>query len=175
MNSKNKYISLFFLLGIVSIAVLIVSGCERDDICAADTATTPLLIIKFFDNVTRIDTKIPPNLSVRSSDQSADVEGSYIYNANLDSISIPLRTDADITDFRFTINTDQAEENIDSLSFEYTTVEEYISSACGFKVNYEGLTNTLIEEEGGTNWIREVVIQELNITDENTTHIFIYH
>ena len=175
MNSKNKYIQLFFLLGIVSLTILIVSGCERDDICAADTATTPLLIIKFFDNVTRIDAKIPPDLSVRSSDQSADAEGSYIYNANLDSISIPLRTDADITDFRFTINTAQADENIDSLSFEYTTVEKYISSACGFKVNYEGLTNTLIEEDGDANWIKEVVIQELNITDENTTHIFIYH
>lgn len=173
MNSKNRYIPFLFLMSVICTAILILAGCERDDICAEDTPTTPLLIIQFFDFDTRIDSKAPNNLSVRS----ADLSENFISNSDQDSIAIPLKTNADITDFRFTIDVNDSVQNIDSLSFEYTAVEEYVSSACGFKINYEGLTFTLIEEEdqANNNWIKEVVRIESNITDENTTHIFIYH
>ena len=40
---------IFFLLIICFTAI---SGCEKDDICAADTPTTPTVVIEFFDDAT---------------------------------------------------------------------------------------------------------------------------
>ncbi|RZS90431.1 DUF6452 family protein [Aquimarina brevivitae] len=168
----KKHKILFSFLALLTLLVVIVGNysCERDDICPPGTPTTPLLIIKFFDNITRIDPKAPENLSIKA----VDVEELFVSEFNQDSIGIPLKTNVLITEFEFTIEQEET-TNTDTLSFEYTPVEEYVNSACGFRVTFEGLTNSLVAEDGGTNWIKEIVIQEPNVTDETITHIYIYH
>ena len=53
---KIKILLLVFALGFIS--------CERDDICAESTATTPQLIIEFYDASNPDDLKSVPRLTV---------------------------------------------------------------------------------------------------------------
>ncbi|WP_299219346.1 DUF6452 family protein [uncultured Aquimarina sp.] len=156
-------------------AVYLSSSCERDDICAEDTPTTPFLIIKFIEDGTVSDIKQPNELQVKA----VGFEGIIDFTTNQDSIMIPLRVDALLTDFEFTIDSDTSDDtvepNTDTLSFQYTPVEEYVSSACGFRVTYNGLTESFTQEENDQNWIKEITIQEGNVTDETAAHVFIFH
>lgn len=151
------------------------SGCERDDICAEDTPTTPLLIIKFIDDETGADIKQPNELQVSAIGFLNIID----YETNQDSIMIPLRTRGLLTNFQFTIDSDTTDDevvpNMDEISFQYTPVEEYVSSACGFKVNYNGLTASFENEEDNGNWIKRITIEEDNITNETTAHVLIFH
>lgn len=159
------------LLCSLLLASLLLVDCERDDICAEETPTTPLLIIKFFDDITRTDEKDAPNLRVRSTDEGAEA---FIDLTTTDSIMIPLKTDGLITEYEFAINSGEDDENIDILNFQYITEEEFVSSACGFRVLYRGLTESGV---GGTdeNWIEEISVQQLDVIDETVTHVYIYH
>ncbi|MDH7446856.1 DUF6452 family protein [Aquimarina sp. 2201CG14-23] len=158
------------------VALYLSSSCERDDICAEDTPTTPLLIIKFIDDETVSDIKQPVDLEVRSTDPL--ITNSLPNIVSRDSILIPLRTGSQITEFEFIINATNEDPNLvnsDVVSFQYTAVEEYVSTACGFRVSYEGLTRTLTQEENDGNWIKRITIEEDNVTDETAAHVFIFH
>ncbi|MHA7059365.1 DUF6452 family protein [Aquimarina sp. M1] len=157
------------------VVVNLSSSCQRDDICAEDTSTTPFLIIKFIDDQTVSDIKRPNELQVRAIGFESIIDFTA---ANQDSILIPLRTNATLTDFEFTIDSDVDDggtPNTDTLSFQYTPVEEYVSSACGFRASYEGLGFTLVQEENDGNWIKRITIEEDNVTDETAAHVFIFH
>ncbi|WP_299254640.1 DUF6452 family protein [uncultured Aquimarina sp.] len=159
-------------------AIYLNSSCERDDICAEDTPTTPMLIIKFIEDGTVSDIKQPNELQVKA----VGFDNILDFTTNQDSIMIPLRIDALLTDFEFTIDSDVDEDdntdetpNTDTLSFQYTPIEEYVSSACGFKVTYNGLTESLTQEGSNQNWIKDITIQEGNVTNETAAHVFIFH
>ncbi|TSE08551.1 MULTISPECIES: DUF6452 family protein [Aquimarina] len=167
----------YLLFTLSSIFIL---GCERDDICAEGTPTTPLLIIKFidFDNGTEI--KAPSELQVKAVAVDMDVEDPFPLGSVTDSILIPLRTNSSITDYELTIDSNTTNEpetpaNTDVISIQYTTVEEYVSSACGFKINYEGLTISPPVAGDDGSWIKNITIQREDVTDETTAHVFIFH
>ncbi len=166
------------LLAIIIISIVYsTTSCERDDICAEGTPTTPFLIIKFIDNDTQIETdiKAPVELQVRA----VGVDEVIDLGTVRDSILIPLRTNTTSTEFEFTINSDTTNDenpaNTDIVSFQYTPVEEYVSSACGFRVVYNAITAS--EGDAGTDgdWIKGISEQRTNVTDETTAHIFIFH
>ncbi len=163
------------LISTVLFIILTSSSCERDDICAEGTATTPLLIIKFLDFDTGTEAKAPVELQVKA----VDVEAIFALDGVTDSIAIPLKTNESITDYEFTINSifenDSIPLNTDTVSFQYTLEQEYVSSACGFRVNYKGLTVSPPEAGDDGSWIRSITIQREDVTDETTTHIFIFH
>ncbi len=167
MRSKFK----FYL--IMAIFLILAPGCQRDDICAAATQTTPMLLISFFD-AEDPDTPNPvSNLIVR--ELSFDT---IIYNRqNTAEIRIPLRVDSGTTEYEFILNApaDGAvdESNLDRITFTYDPQEIYISRACSFKVNFMNLTSQLNEDDD--NWIEEISIVEENIENETDAHIFIYH
>ncbi len=163
-----------------TLSAIFISGCERDDICAEGTPTTPLLIIKFIDSENGTEIKAPIELQVKAVPIDMDIENPLELGGVTDSISIPLRTNTSITDYELTINSNTTNEaetpaNTDIISIQYTTVEEYVSSACGFKINYEGLTISPPEAGDDGSWIKEITIQREDVTDETTAHIFIFH
>ncbi|NRD22589.1 hypothetical protein HNV10_05015 [Winogradskyella litoriviva] len=107
---KNiKFIILFIAISLIN--------CERDDICAYTTSTTPRLIIGFYDTDNPDDLKDVPKLTVygegiftdengvttpptESSDsiiavyneaEEIDDEPSYVFNINTDKIALPLK------------------------------------------------------------------------------------
>ena len=148
------------------------SACERDDICAESTPTTPLLIIRFIDAETDVDFEAPTNLAITIAG-----EAEPFTIVNNDSIAIPLRTNEDMTSFRFTINSaeeDEDPQNTDELIFSYVREEEYVSKACGFRVVYEDLQNQLIPGDDG-NWIDDIEIVNPTIVDDTSVHIRIFH
>lgn len=173
---KSKSNNVIGLLIFISLVLTAISGCERDDICSEDSPTTPLMIVKFIDIGNGIDKKSVNELKISAEGATGDL----IFMEAVDSILVPLRTDGGNTAFTFTINSDTSDDdmlepNEDRISFQYTTEEEYLNSACGFRVSYIGLTNTLTNETDNGNWIKSIVIETEDIIDESQTHVLIFH
>ena len=87
---------LFLLIALTAIIL----SCEKDDICAAETPTTPQLILRFYDIASQDDTKVVTGLLAYTFDDMDNVIailGEGI--ATRDSIAIPLRTDMNSTNF----------------------------------------------------------------------------
>ncbi|TYP69939.1 DUF6452 family protein [Aquimarina intermedia] len=161
-------------LSLLSILLLTQVSCERDDICAPDTATTPLLVIAFISAETA-EAEAPVELQIKGEGIDELLE----LGTALDTIRIPLRTNGTLSEFEFTVNSnvenDSIPANTDMVSFQYTTVEEYVSSACGFRATFEGLSATRENTTDTDNWINEIIVQSLNVKDETTTHVLIRH
>lgn len=149
------------------------NACEKDDICV--DGNTPLLVIRFYDITTDVETlKAPPNLSVKG-ELSAGAYGAIIPNTAADSIQLPLRIEALSTTFSLTTNatTDAINDNEDIITFNYSTKDFFVSRACGFIVNYENLTETLATD--ANNWIKRIEIVKDTVENQNAAHVKIYH
>ncbi len=187
---QTKYILLLALL-----VAIVNYSCERDDICAESTPTTPSLIITFYD-VSDPDELEPVN-DLRAFGIDDDDELIDVFNAtqsSTDSIVLPLRTDADET--RFVIyrdyelddndtddeNDDMPLGNADTITISYDREEIYVSRACGFKTIFNNIVFTIEEEidnpdEDLGNWLLQFILETENnsILDETTAHINIFH
>jgi len=164
-TSMGKYSFLVFIF-------CLFLSCERDDICPAATPTTPLLIIEFFD-VTAPD----ENKNVQRLSYVAEGSEDVIIAGTTDSIAIPLDTNLNITTFTFISNTDNEEfTNADKVEFIYEVDEVYINRSCGFKAVYRNLSAIRqIEDPPSDNWIRSVTVEQMNVENEQNTHISILH
>jgi hypothetical protein len=150
------------------------SSCEKDDICDANTATTPKLIIEFYDILNTTVKKNVTNLAVKEINTTT----SLVFNET-SKIKIPLKTNVDLTKFSFILNsTDTTIDNEDFLQFNYSRQNLFVSRACGFKTNFTlNPTTPFIKTETSIPdgyWIQNVVIATSNITTENEIHIKIY-
>jgi len=153
------------------------TSCERDDICAETTPTTPRLIIRFFDN------DMPENLQAVESlnaialgDDNVPITISGFVTMSTDSLTLPLRTDADQTRFILTLNSnDDATSNIDTLTVNYEREDIFVSRACGFSTNFNNIM--ILVEPDADNWILDSVIipGRENVTDETAAHVQIRH
>lgn len=163
MNSIQKWLFLGSF-------ILLLSGCQKDDICPAGTETTPLLVIEFYDPEDPTRLKAVQNLSVRASGK----EEILLKPVTTNSISIPLRTDENSTEYIFTSNSgSEDEENQDIVTFLYSPNPEYLNRACGFKVNFSNLDVTVHGDDD--NWIISEIILQDNIEDETEAHISFTH
>ena len=165
-----------FLLCILGIG-LTLSSCQRDDICAESTPTTPRLIIRFYDNLDSQDLKPVVDLTVRAT----SVQDSIILNENgdlivtTDSIAIPLNSANTTTRFILTRNAgSETNENSDTIEFIYTPVDVYVNRACGFRANFLD-TEFEFDTQDSNNWINRIELIEPNITDELSAHVNIFH
>lgn len=163
------------------------SGCEKDDICDANTPTTPRLVIEFY-NINSPDlTKRVTNLKVIGEgmeegivfNENAIDESKY--RANTTSISIPLKTTEDTCAYSFILNDGSANEaiiNEDVLTFTYSRTNEYVSRACGFKTVYQLNSATPIAREDGPGrdgiWMQFVNLEDPYIENENEVHVKVY-
>ena len=162
MNRVQKWLFL-------SVFLLLLQGCQKDDICPAGTATTPLLVIEFYDSEELTRLKAVPALEV----QAAGMEESYQNSETSNSISIPLRTDQNFTEYTFIYNSGSDNENRDVVTFNYSPNPEYINRACGFRINYNNLDVSVHQDED--NWITSAIILQANIEDETEAHISFTH
>lgn len=166
------------------------SSCEKDDICDANTPTTPRLVITFYDNAAPTVLKDLTNVKVvgvGKTDAEAIIfnkNGTDVtkYLATGSSISIPLKTDAETTSYRFIFNSTSANPNTDVLTFNYKTQSVYVSRACGFKTTFtlnprdatanSGLIKT--DPAGDGFWMLNINVLKSNIEFENETHVKVY-
>lgn len=166
-NFAYSIILLFFLFTVAS--------CEKDDICVE--GTTPLMVIEFYDANSRETLKNVTSLRVGGVGQEFTVN-TVADRTNLSTVTIPLKTVEDITSFVFISNSATNEDNvqvgnIDTVTFNYSRLEDFKSRACGFIVTYEELTGTL--QTDTDNWIQEIEIIQSEIITSDSTHVKIYH
>ncbi len=164
----KKIAILFLFLGIVFMA------CEKDDICV--DGDTPLLLITFYDIDDPAELKEVQSLRVVGLGQ-ASTANTFADRTSLDSIGIPLRPNEQSTSFLFIQNSGESDNletgNIDTLTFNYSTREVFVSRACGFVANYEDLTDS--RTTGSENWIQNIEILRSSVQKLDSAHVKIYH
>jgi len=166
---------------------IIIPSCEKDDICAETTPTTPKLILRFFDITSQDDTKSVTGLRVTGLDDSnQDIEISGLNFVTTDSINFPLRTDANLTKFVFhkdyafddngtpeDTSDDIISGNPDIVTISYQREDVYVSRACGFKTIFNNLAISV--ELDSDNWIINSEIINSIVENEITAHVKIFH
>lgn len=157
------------------------SSCEKDDICDADTITTPRLVISFYDVANSSTLKVVNNLAIKSEGRTDLVTFSGSTSINGSTVSIPLKTDADITSYRFILNYESTVtplENEDDITFNYTRDNVFVSRACGYKTEFvlDPVTPFVHTDVATTDgkWIKYIYVKKSTITNENETHLEIY-
>lgn len=160
------------------LVLLVTSSCEKDDLCPASTPGTPRLIIVFKDRANPALDKVVTKIQLRAVGETTfaplNDDNALVLNAT-DSIAVPLRFAASGTSYEL-IRTDENDiENTDIITFSYTTSEEYINRACGFKVLYNNLTATLTPEPAIARWIQSVRLVQDNVTSNASAHVEIRH
>ena len=162
------------ILPLILVLSMSFSSCEKDDICDATTATTPKLIIEFYDVLHPTVLKNVTNLAVKEVGSTA-----IIGFVSESKIQLPLKTNEDITKYSLILNsTDLTIDNEDFLQFNYTRQNIFVSRACGYKTIFTlDPTTPFIKTETSTPdgyWIQNITVATSNITTENETHIKIY-
>lgn len=153
---------------------LLIASCERDDICAKATPTTPVLVVEFFDRQNPANTK---NIYLLVNEVDGDT---LAYYENVSTIQLPLRTNASQTRYALTKNPedpdieDQQAPNTDILILSYEPNQSFISRACGFKVVFNNLTEN-VDIGSDNRWIDNININVAQVVDADTTHISIFH
>lgn len=154
----NKIVQsfLFFLL------IMSLGSCEVDDICT-ETVLTPKLIIRFYD---ADDTALLK--SVEGIYVWAENKDSLYVNTSVDSIALPLNTQATTTKYLLSTNS-----VVDTLYLHYTNQEIYVSRSCGYKYNFILQEETDLSNE----WISSFETMETPqiIENEQAAHLKIYH
>ncbi|MFH6996959.1 DUF6452 family protein [Flavobacterium sp. FlaQc-57] len=169
------------------------SSCEKDDICDANTPTTPRLVIAFYEITTPLVPKNVVNLKVIGEgaaqgiifNEAGNETTKYLTSGN--KISIPLKTTEKSTTYSFIYdsgNPNPAAVNTDVIKFNYTPQNVYVSRACGFKTIFTLNPSSTIppisapfeqtDPAGDGLWMQRVIVQKYNIDNENEIHIKVY-
>lgn len=181
---KLKFIILLLLVTLIS--------CERDDICAESTPTTPRLLVEFYDTTEPEDLKPVTRLTVYGEDLANNptddnTEGTLVFNANSTAVELPLLIDNSgesittryilekDTNLRLDDN-DNTNSDIDIIVISYETEFVYVSRACGYKSIFKDLQVTF-EASDGTTWISSIEVNDAieQVENENTVHVRILH
>lgn len=176
----KKIVALLFLVAFS------ISSCEKDDICDANTPTTPRLVIEFYDITNPTVLKNVTDLKVIGEGKDEGI----IFNTATDDqkyltsgtkISIPLKTEADATTYNFILNFGNPNAELidnDKITFNYTRSDVFISRACGFKTVFDfAETNKIVQTPVPATkpkWMQNISIQTNNIENENETHIKVF-
>ncbi|MBC2846793.1 DUF6452 family protein [Winogradskyella flava] len=190
-----KKLNIFILL----IAIVFI-GCERDDICAESTPTTPRLRIEFYDATSQEDLKSVPRLTVYGEGLILDDDGmeiepivvsnkTIIFNSNQNTVDLPLRIDDDIEEERtitrfilekdtnLRLDTENPEtSNVDIIEISYIPKFEYVSRACGYKSIFTDVEVTLDTNNDSDTWIsNNIAVDIRDVENENEIHVRIFH
>ena len=188
----------YYKYSLLIIAILLL-GCERDDICAEGTPTTPRLLIEFFDAADTETLKSVTRLSVYGEDlvtsglpeDTATAEGvALIFNSNSNAIELPLLIgDEGIeTTTRYILERDTnlridgdaaTDSNNDILVVKYTPQFVYVSRACGVKSIFTNL-EVSVESNDASQWIQNTALAnttetQITVENEDATHVQIFH
>lgn len=182
LRTKYNIACILSLIGLITL-----QNCERDDICAETTATTPRLLIEFYDVSNTDDLKSVPRLTLYGeglvTDPEISSDATIAYNENINAANLPLQINTEdmVTTSRFVLEKDSnlridgtGDSNKDILVVSYVPEFVYVSRACGYKSVFTNLTVT--READADNWIsNNIEIVESTVENENTVHVRIFH
>lgn len=148
----------------------IFNRCEKDDFCTKDPVT-PKLVLRFYDANEPGQLKRTERLSIWAAGK--DTIPAY-RSVSLDSIAIPLNTTTLETVYHLKINDFDgsiANNQIATLTIQYTPEEEFVSRSCGFRVLFND-----VRFSTNTSWIQDFTPATLSTIDnQNTAHVQIFH
>ncbi|MFM2231156.1 MAG: hypothetical protein RL607_2414 [Bacteroidota bacterium] len=157
--------------------LFVLSGCEKDDICSGDSTTTPRLVIEFYDVANLTQTKNVSNLVLKTNGIAETIN----FNG-VSKIYVPLDTSAETTHFQFIQNggdDDATNDNIDEITINYTRTSQYVSRACGYKMNFVLNTTNGFEFTDTTPndglWIQTMGVVQSTIANENEIHVKLFY
>lgn len=153
--------------------IVLVLGCEKDDICT-EPNTTPRLIIDFYDSQNTSVLKQVANLEVIGEGANSTLSFNLVTR-----IELPLKTNENFTQYSLNINsTSSTLSNIDILRFNYTRNDIYVSRGCGFKTNFElNLFEGIVKSNPADDdeyWIENIELIKNKIDSEDDVHIKMY-
>ncbi len=160
-----------FLILAISFSI----SCERDDICIDDI--TPKLIIRFYDFENPELFKDVANIKVNIEGADGDYINETITTLT-DSIALPINVGGNQTRYTLTLQETEAleqEENADVFEITYTQEDLFVSRPCGYEAIFNEVVTDLEKDED--NWIDEIVplSDPLEIINESSAHVKIYH
>ena len=158
--------------------IVLLLACEPDDVCSETTQTTSRLVIEFFDIENLENTKTVGGLfAVALDTQGNPIEISGEVVSSRDKIELPLNGLENQSKFKlynnYSIVNDVIEGNPDEITVAYTTTPIYVSRACGYK-NVYSIQGFSIETDNDL-WMINTEITMNEVTNENETHVKIYH
>ena len=160
-------------LSLLLVLSIFFSSCEKDDICDANTPTTPKVVIEFYDVANPTTLKNVTNLGVIAPGFTNGFE----FTAT-SKIKVPLKTFEDTSILHFIQNGSMdpiSDDNLDEITFNYSRKTVFVSRACGFKTLFAlNTTNPITVTPDSNNWIQSVIVSQPNIENEDETHIKIY-
>jgi len=160
-------------LSLLLVLSIFFSSCEKDDICDANTPTTPKVVIEFYDVANPTTLKNVTNLGVIAPGFTNGFE----FTAT-SKIKVPLKTFEDTSILHFIQNGSMdptSDDNLDEITFNYSRKTVFVSRACGFKTLFIlNTTNPITVTPDSNNWIQSVIVSQPNIENEDETHIKIY-
>lgn len=168
-----------FILPVITLILSlgILSQCEKDDICSESTPTTPKMVIDFYEF---LNPSVPKTISKLEIFDIENPDVALVFEST-NQIKLPLRTDGEISKYVFRLhytNINQVLTNEDVMEIKYTTEHIYISRACGYKSNFSVLESQpldpnpkVIDAAGDELWIKEYIVRQPEITNENETHL----
>ncbi|HUH26290.1 MAG TPA: DUF6452 family protein [Flavobacterium sp.] len=161
----------------LSLATIVFSSCEKDDICEGGESKTPNVIINMYDS-------FEPELLKPAAKISLIADGfkDTLVFKNRSKIEIPLQINTQETTWSIILHEyspGAVNDTIikkDKLRFLYNTEEFYVSKACGYKVNFLDFGASLVPSQDPTNsWIQSISKLTNEITNENNAHIYLYY
>jgi hypothetical protein len=174
-----------------ALLLLLTVTCERDDICAEGTSTTPRLLLEFYDitnpeelkNVVRL-TAYGEGLITEDGGPTAASDATLVFNSNSDNLALPLLIEAEdeLSTTRFILEKEtnlrlddnpESTSNVDILEISYFPKFEYVSRACGYKSIFRNVE--VRREDDADNWIIDINVLVLNVENENEVHVQIFH
>ena len=192
-----KIIKISIIIGLAILTGLIIVSCERDDICAEATQTTPALSVEFRDVINDDDLKSVRRLRVIAIDENQNaIDTLSLENADPSAVILPLLIGPENTNdnveniitTRYILeeNSDLADDddeetssNIVILEISYTNEFVYVSRACGFKSIFRLQPTTgariLPADDEDDQWAVRTVIENELIENENEAKVLILH
>ena len=158
--------------------------CERDDICAESTPTTPRLFIEFNDITNFEDSKNVRQLTVIGVDLDGNDINTLISRTTTNQLLLPLlisnEGETNIVRFKLikdadfdTDNNDATVSNTDIITITYNPEFIYVNRACGFKSIFNNIGIEI--EQDDNQWVLGRNINIENIENELNAHITLFH
>ena len=162
----------------IYLLLIVMFGCEKDDICPETTQTTPRLVIEFYDLTSPDELLQVPGLfalGLGAEDTEVPINNEIVTTRS--SIALPLKTDAIETEFilykSYDIVDGEVIGNPDRIKVTYDSENVYVSRACGYKTTFDVQTFAITTDSDQWMIGSEILITE--ITNENDIHVKILH
>jgi hypothetical protein len=163
---------------IFSLITLLIFSCEKDDICADTTQTTPRVVIEFYDIQARDEIKAIPGLfaiGVDSDGNEVPIHNELVLTRSL--IALPLQNNSNQTQFKlyksYALTDSNVSGNPDVITITYDIETLYVSRACGYINTYTIQTFSIGSDSD--QWMSNSQILITQITNENEIHIKVLH